>query len=144
MGLGGGPKLVYDARTQYGSQIWTEISKVCLSHAKSGHRVQVAVVSLVGATVVRVSGRTALCREEGKARLKTSQWSPTLSARGQRRIYIMNTQELAKAFTDLCAKGELEAAGKKFWSDDIVSREPMTGDMAVLKGRKAVEGKSEW
>ena len=56
----------------------------------------------------------------------------------------MNTQELAKAFTDLCAKGELEAAGKKFWSDDIVSREPMTGDMAELKGRKAVEGKGEW
>jgi hypothetical protein len=56
----------------------------------------------------------------------------------------MNTQELAKAFTDLCAKGELEAAGKKFWSDDIVSREPMTGDMAELKGRKAVEGKGQW
>src|SRR6516165_6294356 len=56
----------------------------------------------------------------------------------------MNTQELAKAFTDLCAKGELEAAGKKFWSDDIVSREPMTGDMAELKGRKAVEGKNQW
>ena len=34
----------------------------------------------------------------------------------------MNTQELAKAFTDMCAKGKLEAAGKKFWSDDIVSR----------------------
>jgi len=56
----------------------------------------------------------------------------------------MNTQELAKAFTDMCAKGELEAAGKKFWSDDIVSREPMTGDMAELKGRKAVERKNEW
>jgi SnoaL-like domain len=56
----------------------------------------------------------------------------------------MNTQELAKAFTDMCAKGELEAAGKKFWSDDIVSREPMTGDMAELKGRKAVEGKTLW
>jgi len=56
----------------------------------------------------------------------------------------MNTQELAKAFTDMCAKGELDAAGKKFWSDDIVSREPMTGDMAELKGRKAVEGKSQW
>ncbi len=56
----------------------------------------------------------------------------------------MNTQELAKAFTDMCAKGELEAAGKKFWSDDIVSREPMTGDMAELKGRKAVEGKTQW
>src|SRR6516165_9192386 len=57
---------------------------------------------------------------------------------------VMNTQELAKAFTDMCAKGELEAAGKKFWSDDIVSREPMTGDMAELKGRKAVEGKGQW
>ena len=56
----------------------------------------------------------------------------------------MNTQELAKAFTDMCAKGELEAAGKKFWSDDIVSREPMAGDMAELKGRKAVEGKTQW
>ena len=44
----------------------------------------------------------------------------------------------------MCAKGELDAAGKKFWSDDIVSREPMTGDMAELKGRKAVEGKSQW
>ena len=49
----------------------------------------------------------------------------------------MNTQELAKAFTDMCAKGELEAAGKKFWSDDVVSLEPMTGEMAELKGRKA-------
>src|SRR5262245_2579079 len=57
---------------------------------------------------------------------------------------VRNTQELAKAFTDMCAKGELEAAGKKFWSDDIVSREPMTGDMAELKGRKAVEGKTQW
>jgi ketosteroid isomerase-like protein len=56
----------------------------------------------------------------------------------------MNTQDLAKNFTDMCAKGEFEGAGKKFWSDDIVSREPMTGDMAVLKGRKAVEGKGEW
>jgi SnoaL-like protein len=56
----------------------------------------------------------------------------------------MNTQELAKTFTDMCANGEFDAAGKKFWSDDIVSREPMTGEMAVLKGRKAVEGKGEW
>src|SRR5262249_35077872 len=57
---------------------------------------------------------------------------------------VMNTQELAKTFTDMCAKGEFDAAGKKFWSDGIESREPMTGEMAVLKGRKAVEGKGEW
>jgi ketosteroid isomerase-like protein len=56
----------------------------------------------------------------------------------------MNTQDLAKNFTEMCTKGEFDAAGKKFWSDEIVSREPMTGDMAELKGRKAVEGKGEW
>jgi hypothetical protein len=56
----------------------------------------------------------------------------------------MNTQELAKTFTDLCAKGEFDAAGQKFWSDDVVSREPMPGDMAEMKGRKAVEGKGAW
>ena len=56
----------------------------------------------------------------------------------------MNTQEIATAFTDLCRKGEFEEAGKRFWSDDIVSREPMEGDMAMLKGRAAVEKKGEW
>jgi SnoaL-like protein len=56
----------------------------------------------------------------------------------------MTTQDLAKAFTEMCSKGEFDAAGKKYWSDDIVSREPMTGDMAELKGRKAVEGKGAW
>jgi hypothetical protein len=56
----------------------------------------------------------------------------------------MKTQDLAKTFTELCTKGQLEAAGRKFWSDDVVSREPMTGEMAVIKGRKAVEGKGAW
>jgi ketosteroid isomerase-like protein len=56
----------------------------------------------------------------------------------------MGTQELAQAFTDLCKKGEFEEAGRRFWSDDIESKEPMTGEMAVIKGRKAVEGKGTW
>ena len=56
----------------------------------------------------------------------------------------MDTKAIAKAFTDLCAKGEFDHAGQKFWSDDVVSREPGDGDMAVLKGRKAVVGKGEW
>jgi len=78
-------------------------------------------------------------------RLGTSQWDRIIPGEGRKKGFdVMNTQELAKAFTDMCAKGELEAAGKKFWSDDIVSREPMTGDMAELKGRKAVEGKTQW
>lgn len=56
----------------------------------------------------------------------------------------MNTQEIATAFTELCRKGEFEEAGRRFWSDDIVSREPMEGEMALLKGRAAVEKKGEW
>jgi ketosteroid isomerase-like protein len=77
--------------------------------------------------------------------LETSHWRRYNTGEGPKKgLGIMNTQELAKAFTDMCAKGELDAAGKKYWSDDVVSREPMSGDMAELKGRKAVEGKAQW
>ncbi len=56
----------------------------------------------------------------------------------------MTTQELAQAFTDLLKQGKADEAGKTYWSDDIVSMEAMEGDMAVLKGRKAVDGKAAW
>ena len=56
----------------------------------------------------------------------------------------MTTQELAHAFTALCKKGEFEAAGRIYWSDDIVSREARPGDMAEIRGRKGVEGKGVW
>lgn len=56
----------------------------------------------------------------------------------------MDTKTVAKLFTELCAKGEFDAAGQKFWSDDVVSLEPGTGDMARAEGRKAVLGKGEW
>lgn len=56
----------------------------------------------------------------------------------------MDTKAIAKAFTDLCKKGEFDHAGQKFWSDDIVSKEAGGGEMAVLKGRQAVNGKGEW
>ena len=56
----------------------------------------------------------------------------------------MDTQEIARAFTALCAKGEFEQAGHSYWSDDIVSCEPMEGDMARLQGRAAVDAKGAW
>ncbi len=56
----------------------------------------------------------------------------------------MDTKAVAKAFTELCQKGELAQAGDKFWAEDVISREAMEGDMAKLQGRKAVEGKSQW
>lgn len=56
----------------------------------------------------------------------------------------MTSQELAQAFTDLCKKGEFEQAGRLYWSDDVVSKEAMPGEMAEIKGRKAVEAKGAW
>lgn len=56
----------------------------------------------------------------------------------------MKTQELAQAFTQLCKEGKFEEAGKRFWSDEVVSREPMEGEMAMMKGRAALEKKGEW
>jgi ketosteroid isomerase-like protein len=56
----------------------------------------------------------------------------------------MTSQELAQAFTDLCKAGQFDEAGKRFWSDDVVSREPMEGEMAEVRGRQGVEKKGEW
>ena len=56
----------------------------------------------------------------------------------------MTSKELADAFTQLCKEGKFEEAGRRFWSDDIVSREPMEGDMAMIRGRAGVEKKGEW
>lgn len=56
----------------------------------------------------------------------------------------MDNQEAAKAFTELCKTGKFHEAGEQFWADDCVSVEPMTGDMAVMKGRQALEGKGKW
>ena len=56
----------------------------------------------------------------------------------------MDTKIIADAFTALCAKGEFIQAGQTYWSDDIVSCEPMPGDMAEIKGRAAVDAKGVW
>ncbi len=56
----------------------------------------------------------------------------------------MTTQELANAFAQLCKDGKFDEAGKRFWSDDVVSREPMEGEMAEIRGRAGVEKKGEW
>jgi hypothetical protein len=55
----------------------------------------------------------------------------------------MSTQEVAKSFTALCRAGKFDEAGRTFWSDRAVSIEPMTGPMARLEGRRALEEKSK-
>jgi SnoaL-like domain len=56
----------------------------------------------------------------------------------------MSTKEVASGFAELCRAGKFEEAGHKYWSDDVISIEPMTGDMARVQGRKAVEDKGKW
>jgi hypothetical protein len=56
----------------------------------------------------------------------------------------MTTQDIAKSFTALCKAGKFEEAGRSFWSDKAVSIEPMSGPMARLEGRKALEDKGKW
>lgn len=56
----------------------------------------------------------------------------------------MNTTQLAKSFTALCAEGKFDEAGERYWSEDIVSREASGGEMAVANGLAAVKGKGEW
>lgn len=56
----------------------------------------------------------------------------------------MSTQEIAQSFTALCRAGKFDEAGRKFWSERAVSIEPMTGPMARLEGRRALEDKGKW
>jgi ketosteroid isomerase-like protein len=56
----------------------------------------------------------------------------------------MSTQEIANAFTILCKNGQFEEAGHRFWSDAVVSLEPLQGDMAEARGRAAVQAKGVW
>lgn len=56
----------------------------------------------------------------------------------------MTAREVAAEFTRLCKAGAFEEAGQRFWSEDVVSLEAMGGDMAVARGRAAVEAKSAW
>jgi ketosteroid isomerase-like protein len=57
----------------------------------------------------------------------------------------MDTNAVAKAFCALLAQGKHAEAGAQFWSDDIVSLEPMgMGGQTRWEGRAAVKGKSDW
>jgi hypothetical protein len=54
------------------------------------------------------------------------------------------TQKVAQEFTDLCKQGKLEEAGEKFWAKNVVSLEPVEGQMARAEGIEALKAKGEW
>ena len=56
----------------------------------------------------------------------------------------MTNAETANAFAALLKTGDHEGAAKAFNADNIVSFEPMDGQMARCEGREAVQAKSDW
>ncbi|CAN5400614.1 nuclear transport factor 2 family protein [soil metagenome] len=56
----------------------------------------------------------------------------------------MSIQDIAADLVALCKAGKFEEPGEKYWADDVVSIEAMTGDMARVTGKDAVRGKGEW
>jgi hypothetical protein len=55
----------------------------------------------------------------------------------------MNTQDVARDLVALCKAGKFAEAGEKYWSDNVLSIEPM-GENAELRGKAAARGKGEW
>jgi ketosteroid isomerase-like protein len=57
-----------------------------------------------------------------------------------------STAEVASDFTALCKAGQFDAAGEKYWAEDVVSIEafdPQGGDPAA-RGIEAVRAKGVW
>jgi len=56
----------------------------------------------------------------------------------------MTVKDIADDLVALCKAGKFDESGEKYWADDVVSVEAMTGDMARVAGKAAVRGKGEW
>jgi ketosteroid isomerase-like protein len=54
------------------------------------------------------------------------------------------TQEVAQDLVAMLKQGQFDESGEKYWADDVVSLEPMEGDMARIEGKAGVRGKGEW
>lgn len=53
-------------------------------------------------------------------------------------------QELAEDLVAMCKAGRFDAAGEKYWADDVVSLEPTADDMARTQGKDGVKAKGDW
>lgn len=53
-------------------------------------------------------------------------------------------KSVAEDFTAMCKAGQLDEAGEKYWAHNVVSIEPMEGDMARAEGIDALRAKGEW
>ncbi len=55
-----------------------------------------------------------------------------------------STKDIADDFTALCKAGQMDEAGEKYWAANVVSLEPMDGDMARAEGIDALRAKGAW
>ena len=53
-------------------------------------------------------------------------------------------QQVAQDLVAMCKQGQFDESGEKYWADDVVSLEPMPGDMARIQGKAGVRAKGEW
>jgi ketosteroid isomerase-like protein len=53
-------------------------------------------------------------------------------------------REIAEDFVAMCKAGQFDESGEKYWAEDVVSLEPMPGDMARIQGKAGVRAKGEW
>ena len=58
----------------------------------------------------------------------------------------MSTQDIANDLVAICKTGDFDAAGEKYWADDVVSIEAggPPGMDPVSRGKDAARGKGEW
>jgi hypothetical protein len=56
----------------------------------------------------------------------------------------MGVKEVADAFTAMLKAGDHDGAAAAFNADDIVSFEPLEGEMAEVRGKAAVKAKSDF
>lgn len=54
------------------------------------------------------------------------------------------TQDVAQDLVAMLKAGQFDESGEKYWADDVVSLEPMDGEMARIVGKAGVRAKGEW
>jgi ketosteroid isomerase-like protein len=54
------------------------------------------------------------------------------------------TQEVAQDLVAMLKQGQFDESGEKYWAEDVVSLEPMEGEMAEIRGKAGVKAKGDW
>ncbi|MGL6044485.1 MAG: SnoaL-like domain-containing protein [Sandaracinobacteroides sp.] len=56
----------------------------------------------------------------------------------------MEVRELAADYAALVSAGKMDEAAHRYWSDDVVTQEAMSGEMDRTEGKAATQAKAEW